>query len=202
MERNVSTLTAQEWPTNGHMIADVAKLGYLDGDCLDVTYGLGVFWSRWRPESLVACDLNAAKSPIGYSVDFTNLPRDFQGQFDAVVIDPPYKLNGQPTRASDERYGVEEYTPWRDRITLMREGMVECYRTLRPKGYLLVKVMDQVVSGKKRWLTDDATEQAVRFMAMEKVDRFDMLTKPRPQPEGRRQLHSLQNYSTLLVFQK
>ena len=198
----MSILTATGWRTNGDLIADVAKLGYLDGDVLDVTFGVGTFWKQWVPASLVACDLNAAKSPIGYPVDFTNLPRDFQGQFDAVVIDPPYKLNGRPTSTSDERYGVEEYTPWRDRITLMREGMVECYRALRPKGYLLVKVQDQVCSGKKRWLTDVASEQATKFMAMEKVDRFDMLTTPRPQPEGRRQLHSLQNYSTLLVFQR
>ena len=169
---------------------------------LDVTYGLGVFWSSWRPDRLVACDLDAAKSPIGYSVDFTNLPRDFQGQFDAVVLDPPYKLNGTPDPKVDERYGVHEAVAWRERIVLIRDGMVECYRALKPKGYMLVKVQDQVCSGKKRWLTDNATEQAVRFMAMEKVDRFDMLTTPRPQPEGRRQIHSLQNYSTLLVFQK
>ena len=43
-----------DWPTNGHLIADVAHLGYIsDKDSvLDPTYGLGVSWTQYRPTDL------------------------------------------------------------------------------------------------------------------------------------------------------
>ena len=65
-----------EWPTNGHLIADCVRLGYLRGDwkILDPTYGLGVMWCVWRPWDLTACDLDLDKSPVGYPVNFTTLP--------------------------------------------------------------------------------------------------------------------------------
>ena len=61
--------------------------------------------------------------------------------------------------------------------------------------------MDQVEAGQKRWQTFDFTTVAIG-RGLRLVDRFDMLTTPRPQPPGRRQLHAQGNYSTLLVFEK
>lgn len=192
-------MVAQAWPTNAHLIADVAKLGYLDGRVLDVTYGLGTFWRRWQPTELVACDINPAKSPIGHAVDFRNLSEFGKRSFDAVVLDPPYKLNGRSTEKTDERYGVDVPAKWQDRYQLIWDGIVECSQVTR--RYLLLKCMDQVVSGKKRWQTQDFTRTAW-MCGMDLVDRFDMLTALRPQPEGRRQVHAHSNYSTLLVFER
>ena len=194
----MAILTATAWPTNADLIADVAKLGYLDGSVLDVTYGYGVFWQKFKPDDFTACDIDEAKSPIGYSVDFTNLPFE-RKTFDAIVLDPPYKLNGTPTDSVDERYGVHVVKTWQERYSMIMDGIIECaYHT---KKYLLVKCMDQVVSGKKRWQTMDFTH-AAKACALTLEDRFDMLVTPRPQPEGRRQLHAQGNYSTLLVFSK
>lgn len=196
----MTILTATAWKTNAHLIKDVAKLGYLDGSVLDVTYGYGVFWQLFKPDDFTACDLDPAKSPLGYSVDFTNLKGIFdRSSFDTVVLDPPYKLNGMPTEEVDERYGVHEVATWRDRYSLINRGILEC--SLYTRHYLLLKCMDQVVSGKKRWQTIDFTATA-RACGMELEDRFDMLVNPRQQPGGRRQVHAQGNYSTLLVFSK
>lgn len=82
---------AHNWPTNADLIADVAKLGYLDGPVLDTTYGEGTFWKMWRPNDLTACDIDPAKSPIGYSVDFTSLPFK-AGMFRAVRVRPSVQV--------------------------------------------------------------------------------------------------------------
>lgn len=189
-----------EWPSNAELIADCARLGYLHAGwrTLDPTYGHGTFWKLWRPDDLVACDLDPAKSLIGRAVDFTALPFPDR-YFDAVVFDPPYKLNGTPDEAIDQRYGVHEPTRWQDRMALCRRGIEECARVLG-EGYLLVKCMDQVCSGRKRWQTDEFTKHAERC-GLGKVDRFDFPTY-RPQPNGRRQIHARCNTSSLLVFQR
>lgn len=192
-----------DWSTNGHLIADVARLGYLDGRVLDCTYGYGTFWSEWRPPHLYASDLNPAKSPDGVSTDFTTLPFADQS-FDAVVFDPPYKLNGRPDDSIDERYGVHETASWQDRIKLMRAGLSECCRVAR--RHVLVKCQDQVCSGKVRWQTDEMTDVAAS-RGFGKVDRFDFETyrqQPEKNPDGtpRRQVHARRNTSTLLVFRR
>ncbi len=193
----MTILTATAWKSNAELIADVATFGYLDGRVLDVTYGYGTFWKNWKPDDLTACDLDEAKSPIGHSVNFTDLSEFGKRSFDAVVLDPPYKLNGTSTDSVDERYGVHVPARWQDRYSLILCGIGEC--SVVTRRYLLLKCMDQVVSGAKRWQTIDFTV-AARAWGMELVDRFDMLVTPRPQPPGRRQVHAQSNYSTLLVF--
>ena len=194
----MTILTAQRWLTNAHLIEDVAQLGYLDGRVLDCTYGLGNFWTQYRPEQLISCDLDTSDAQV--RADFTSLPFATEA-FDAVMMDPPYKLNGTPDPAVDRRYGVHEPTRWQDRMTLIARGIPECARALKPKGFFSLKCMDQVVSGRKIFQTDIFCEVAA-WEGLTKVDRFDMLVTPRPQPKGRRQVHTQQNYSTLLVFQK
>jgi hypothetical protein len=189
-----------QWPSNGHLIADCARLGYLRKEwrTLDPTYGLGVFWSVWRPDVLIAHDLDPAKSPTGQSVDATALPY-WERTFDAVVIDGPYKLNGTPDEAIDGRYGVQVATRWQDRMDLLGKMLVEGARVLGD-GYLLWKCMDQVCSGKVRWQTYEFTAQAER-LGLGLVDRLDFLSY-RPQPGGTRQVTARRNCSTLLVFKR
>lgn len=193
---------ATAWRTNGELIAACARLGYItDTDLvLDCTYGRGTWWSVWRPAHLTGCDLDPTKSPIGYSVDFTALPFDDQ-LFTVVAFDPPYKLNGTPTHAVDERYGVAgAYTNVADRHRLILEGMNECARVLTRDGHLLVKCQDQVNAGRVRWQTDMVTTHALE-LGLAKVDALLMLGG-RPQPVGRTQQHARRNYSTLLIFQR
>lgn len=194
-------LAATAWPTNGHLIADVHRLGYIpDGPVLDVTYGAGTWWKVWRPEHLVAHDLDPDKAPDGTSTDFRHLPHP-DGAFVAVAYDPPYKLNGTPTHAVDDRYGVAgAYTSVADRHQLIYDGLVECARVLAPGGHLLVKCQDQVNAGKVRWQTDLITSWSAD-LDLEKVDAFLMLGG-RAQPDGRRQVHARRNFSTLLVMRR
>lgn len=187
------------WTTNGELIGDVRRLGYLDGHVLDATYGLGRFWTEWQPEhdGLYGTDLDPTKAR-DCCADFTRLPfRD--NSFDSVVFDPPYRLNGTPDQAFDDGYGIATYTRWQDRMTLIIDGAVECARVTR--NHLLVKCQDQVSSGQVRWQTDDITT-AVTATGFRKKDRFDLVTPQRPQPAGRKQVHARRNHSTLLVFTK
>ena len=198
-----AVLAIDYWPTNGHLIADLARIGYLRREwrTLDPTYGYGTFWGVWQPDELVACDLLPEKSPIGYSVDFTALPFENRS-FDAVVYDPPYKLNGTPsdTGGVDERFGVdgERYTRWQDRMTLIRAGARECARVT--KTMLLVKCQDQVVSSKVRWQTKAVADE-VEPLGFGLRARFDFLGG-REQPGRRTQKNPRSRSSQLLVFQR
>lgn len=187
--------------TNAQLIADCAHLGYLraDDEVLDVTWGLGRWWTDWQPDRLEGSDLNAAKSPTGTSIDFTDLPHP-DGSFDVVAFDPPYKLNGTGgSHPSDHGYGVATIgVRWQDRHTLIRQGISEAARVARRT--VLLKCKDQVCSGKVRWQTREFADHA-ETCGLELVDRLDVVSY-RPQPAGRRQVHARRNTSTLLVLQK
>jgi hypothetical protein len=192
-------MAVDTYRTNGALIAACAQLGYLrpEWTTLDPTYGRGTFWTVWKPNTLVAHDLNPALSPTGQSVDATNLPYPDRF-FDCVVIDGPYKLNGTPS-AGDERYGVHEVTPWRERLELLGQMLAEAARVLGD-GYLLMKCQNQICSGKMRWQTILFTEQAAA-LGIGLVASLDMISY-RPQPPGTRQVHPRQNTSTLLILKR
>lgn len=194
---------AGAYTSNAELIEALRDLGYLRKEwrTLDPTFGEGVFWQNWRPETLIATDLDVTKSPAGVVVDFTNMPFKL-ATFDAVVFDPPYRLNGQPDLGEfDHRYGIGKYTKWQDRMQLCIDGITECVSMLKKGGYLLVKCQDQVCSGKKRWQTREFSAHA-ESLGCELVDMMHILTTPRKQPAGRRQVHSRQNYSTMLCLRK
>lgn len=188
------------WADNSALIADVAKLGYLDGKVLDPTFGMGTWWKKWQPEYLVATDIDPAKNPFsGNPIDFTDLPGELRGPWDAIAFDPPYKLNGTPSDP-DERYGVGLVASWQERHELICRGIAHLSRFIRPGGYLLLKCQDQVCSGAVRWQTRDFAVHAERHRLVQ-VDRFDMIGHARPQPmNSRRQRHAHGRPSTLLVF--
>lgn len=191
------------WASNASLIAAVARLGYLDGSVLDVTYGKGSFWKIFRPADFHAHDLRLD------GVDFRNLP-EADDSYDVVVLDGPYKLNGTPS-AADVRYGVDEPATWQERHALIRAGMDEGARVARKR--LIVKCQDQVCAGHVRWQTIEFTNHMVDKHGAVLVDRFDMTGKVRKQPlfgarrkgfigppRPRRQVHAQGRPSTLLVF--
>jgi hypothetical protein len=187
-------LATDRWPTNAHLIADVAKLGYLDGHVLDATYGEGNFWTEWQPERLTTMDMY---KPADVRADFRCLPFGDRA-IDAVVFDPPYKLSGKPALGQfDYRYGIDRPMKFRERMALILDGAVECARVAGER--LLVKCQDQVVSGNVVWQTDDVT-MLLDAYGFRKIDRFNFIYTPRPQ-EGR-QVHARNNTSQLLVFER
>lgn len=195
--RDRSLFRAQEWPTNGHLIATVARFGYIVDPVLDATYGDGVFWQEWKPDALTTSDLH---TPAMYAWDFTALPL-LDASFSTVVFDPPYKLNGTSRaqdRHVDEPYGVHEKVHWQDKLDLIAAGAKECARVAGM--YLLIKCMDQVCSQKMRWQSILAYEAVTENPRWRLVDQFLYLNDPRAQDPNRRVLHAQGNYSTLLVF--
>ena len=183
---------------NAEAIRDAHELGYITGDVLDATYGLGRFWKLYRPETLVTNDLDESTDAT-WHLDFTSFPHNWAGIFNTVVFDPPYKLNGTGgSHPSDDGYGVAN--SGKDRMGLVFGGFNECERVLDFGGHLLVKCQDQVVSGKKVWQTYELMRLG-EYLHLTCVDQLHVRSY-RPQPKGRRQLHARQDYSTLLVFRK
>lgn len=206
------TLSVGAWQTNGQLIAEVARLGWISDDMtvLDVTYGHGKFWTDYKPQHLLGVDLNPSKSdPRVGPVDFLNPPFASRS-FDVVVFDPPYKLSGTPSLDDfDERYGIEAPSRWQDRMTLITTGAARCADLAR--HHLLVKVQDQVCSGAMRWQTREVAA-SVEPLGFRQADRFDFgalrldedeeldVRRGRPQPPGRKQVHARHQASQLLVF--
>jgi hypothetical protein len=143
----------------------------------------------------IAPDLSQNAKPLRRALSgCTSWP---SASFDAVVFDPPYKLAGTPASPGmDSAYGTTEYRTRGEMISALVGGIAEGSRLTR--RWLLVKAQDQVSSGQVRWLTQVVTDTA-RALELRQVDSFH-LRGGRPQPEGRRQVHSRRNYSTLLVF--
>lgn len=203
----MTVYAASKWKTNGELIADVAKLGYLKKTdiVLDPTYGEGIWWQNWEPNTLVYHDLHKLKD-----VDFRFLPyRD--GSFDAVAFDPPYvSIGGRKTSTLDDfndRFGVHR-TPTTPAglQQYMHDGFDECLRVVKSKGIILWKCCDYVSSG-KIWLgTHLALTHALdRGCFME--DRFELIGHARAQPKRTRkdgslvtQQHARRNLSTLFVL--
>lgn len=186
--------------TNAALMLDAKALGYLSDEMviLDPTYGRGGMWKFWRPNGLVAGDIDPQE--FGQiRLDFTRMPFE-DDSFDAVVFDPPYKLNGTPTSGDmDRRYGVHTTRRWQDRMELVKLGLTECIRVLRPKGHLLLKCQDQVCSGQVRWQTREFADFVEKESNLRLVDHL-LLLGGRPQPEGRKQVHARRNHSSLLIF--
>ena len=190
--------------TNAALVADLRRLGYLGDNAptLDVTYGEGRWWKEWRPRHLTASDLYASGARDGLIVhpwDYLALPLTDRS-FQAVVLDPPYKLNGTSTgagpSAADAGYGVGTWTSAEARMAEVDAAIVECARV--SADVLVVKCQDQVNSGRKRWQThrfaDIGEACGMRLVDMLHVAGY------RAQPSGRRVMHSASNYSTALVF--
>jgi len=194
--------------TNGDLIAQVARLRYLGGPedrVLDVTYGEGSFWTRYRPAGLVAHDLYKLDG-----VSFLVLPEPDDSER-IVVYDPPYISTGnRATSTVDDlydRFGLGELKGWRAIRRQIELGLAECARVLTPKGFLLVKCMDYTESGKKVWNTFHVFNEAER-LGLRMVDRFTHYTGGGPQPMNnldgspREQRTSREVTSMLLVFTK
>ncbi len=124
---------------NDELIAKVAPL-YIRGDVVDVTYGEGMWWRRFRPENLVAHDLHKLDG-----VDFTALPEP-DDSYDTVCFDPPYvPAGGTGANAKEyrERYGLTPRSR-KQMDAMIAAGVGECARVLRPGGFLLAKCCDYV----------------------------------------------------------
>lgn len=196
-------MAAHAWPTNGHLIADVARLGYLTADMvtLDTTHGRGVFWRQWRPDQLVtmAHPDDPGHAPADLEGDFRALPFP-AGTFDAVIFDPPYMPKGTPNAfsAMDQRYGVGnrgQDATW----ALMAGGLTECARVVKPGGRIITKA-GRGIDGGRLWRGDNRIVEHGEQLGLVVVTQLVMITRPRPQAHRGPQRNPRSNFSTLTVW--
>lgn len=191
-------MAAQSWANNAELIADVAALYFPAVETvLDVTYGRGRWWTKYHPPVLLAHDLYVLDG-----VDFRDLP-EAADAVEVVAFDPPYvSMGGRETSTlpdMTDRYGMlrAPRTPL-DLRGYIADGLFECARV--SSHLVIVKCQDYISSGRYQpathWLLEDAGS-----MGLELIDRFEHITRPRPQPPGRRQVHARRNLSTLFVFE-
>jgi len=132
--------------TNADLMARVAPM-YLTGTVMDVTYGEGKWWTRSRPDDLIAHALHKLDG-----ADFRPLPEPDQS-VDAVTFDPPYIPAGGTRTAGatvDEanyrsRFGLDPMSR-ADLVDLVAGGMAECCRVAR--SFVLAKCTDYVTGGR------------------------------------------------------
>lgn len=218
-------LGATAWTDNGYMMRDVFRLLehqldlapdpvdlHLDGTepprrrphVYDLTYGAGVWWNQLGDEVFVE---------HGAIADFTrmtemefDLSRD---GFDVVAFDPPYVLQGGEPRGSEgfadqqrkfrERYGIDKPRNINELKQLIFDGLATARTLTKAKGFVLVKSMPFVTSGKVHFIPDDITEW-MRAAGWTKFDELIFLKAPGPQPNHQRQLQARRNYSVLQIW--
>lgn len=202
-------LAAHNWRTNGDLIADAARLGYLDDqlETIDPTWGRGRWWTVFTPCRLTRHDLHTLDG-----TDFRQLPHE-DGAFARAAYDPPYVCpGGRETSTMPEfhdRYGMARTPKTPAGLQEMNdEGLAEVYRVLEAKGIVLAKCADYVWSGQLQAGTHD-TLTAALALGFRLLDRFEHIGIPRPQPsrsradgEPVRQHHARRNLSTMFVLQK
>lgn len=126
--------------TNADLIVEIKDL-YLTGTVLDVTYGRGRWWTRWKPQQFTGHDLDTD------GVDFTNLPYADRS-WGTVCYDPPYIIVGgreSSTRKDFQAgFGINQPRKQSDLDALVLAGLAETARVAQ--DYLLVKCMDYVAT--------------------------------------------------------
>lgn len=191
------------------MILACVELQYLlpTDHVIDPTWGKGVWWKLWQPACLTCHD----KFKLD-GVDYRNLPHG-DGEFDAAVFDPPYVNPGGRESTGIpgffDQYGMdsEARTP-AEQQAINNLGLAECYRVVKPGGFVLTKCADYISSGKLFLGTHETLVHALS-LGFKVQDRMEHIGHPRPQPQRTRkdgqpvrQHHARRNLSTLLVLQK
>jgi hypothetical protein len=174
----------------------------------DVTYGLGSFWrnidlGQYR---LLKSDLAPLlpKAGQGFSdviaADFRCLPyRD--ETFDVVVLDPPYAHGGQTMKRSINDCYLNNNGSGKAIRELYRGGIAEAHRVLKTKGLVMVKVGDEIESGKVQF-AQRAVHQHLEDSGFEVVQQFVLMRDGVPAMRETYQLHARNNISYLLVARK
>jgi hypothetical protein len=213
------------WNDNAEMIADAFAL-FIDlkkDRVLDPTYGAGNFYKIARPKRLVTHDIRIdgfdARSmtmpvidSLGFDTDKRKRPYQF-GSFQAVVLDFPYVSQGgrdtSTIEGMQEQYGMYDAPRTPEAVQdMIDDGVHSARLLLKTGGYLFVKTMNYVSSGK---IFDSVfqTKDHAKLLGMALVGEFVFCNGlPGPQPRTnldgspRTQVHGRNNFSTLLVFRK
>lgn len=194
--------------SNADLFPDILALYVPPGSrVLDMTWGNGVFWKKvTAPYDVVKNDIDHNRGDVHEDFRHTSWP---DASFDAVVLDPPYLYVGgfktlkhsidrgylNKDRALAGVYGVDAVHQ------MFEDGIKEAARLLRPKGVLIVKCMDQVMSGKQQWQHVVVMEK-MNAAGVENLDLFVLVQKGQPAMRHATQVHARRNHSYFVVGRK
>lgn len=203
------------WEDNSELITDAFAL-FVDlkkDKVLDPTYGAGNFYNIARPKNLVTHDIRID----GFDARTMTLPDGTSPHrarsFNVIVLDFPYVSQGgrdtSTIEGMQEAYGMYDAPRTPQQVQeLIEEGMTAGCRLLKDGGYLFVKTMNYVSSGK---IFDSVrkTKDHAEALGGTLVGEFIFCNGlPGPQPKTnldgspRTQVHGRNNWSSLLVFRK
>lgn len=210
MTQLTEVMAAAAWPTNAHLIEDIAQFWLPpEARVVDLTYGKGVWWKRYRPQHLVTNDIDPAKGEFHH--DYTKLPDEWAEQFDVVAFDPPY-VSTSSGREGREKTTIPEFYEGYGLMDAARTpralheynmlGLIEAKWVCRKGGIILVKCQPYTSSGKyhpvDEWVRDGAHDLGLAIEC-----KLIHVGKLRPQPtEGRVARRPRNNYSVMFVFRK
>jgi len=202
-------LTAKQG-TNADLFPDILRLYIADGsDILDLTYGRGVFWRNIPDDRYVVTKNDIEDGRGSTSYDFRELPAAWNESFDAVILDPPYLYTGgfATLRDSIDR-GYRNRERARSGIhgvaavhQMYAQAYIEAYRVLKRGGFLIVKCMDQVMSGKQTWMHTELFRLG-EILGFKVKDLFVMVANSTPTMRHTIQKHARRNHSYFLVLTK
>lgn len=222
----MTILAAQRWPSNAELLQDVAALWFKPDDVIvDLTYGRGTWWKKYRhPGRVVGCTRSIPepkmldqmeKRGIEWRMlhDFRNLgpllwtPPDHPNHVvDVFLFDPPYVAPGGRSSSTipdfNDRYGLVDCSASpRELHQHNALGLAQAFLYVRPGGLIVTKSMDYISSGTYQpgtyWM-----QRSADALGLIQVDRFEHIGNARVQPGGRRQVHARRNVSTMLVYRK
>ena len=165
----------------------------------DVTFGSGCFYKKGITRPAFCFDL-APRKPGVTQADVCHLPLK-DGSLTSVCFDPPFLLKTGPGSIMKGRFGQGLGT-MQDLWDFYFLAMREIARILKPKGWLIFKCQDGVLSGKNHF-THVAVHDMALHLGFESVDLFILLAKNRMgDPQGRAQKHARKHHCYFWVFRK
>lgn len=183
---------------------------HLDGTPIhcDPTYGKGNFY---KPKDIEEPKFASDANPLAlaelaqknhreiYLFEADNLPIADES-IRSLMFDPPFLQTTGKGSIIKDRFG--SYSTMKSLWEFYAKALWEFCRVLEPKGTLIVKCQNTVMSGKQWWSVNYIKNLASEF-GLGLVDEFVLLAKHRmPQHNLKRQRHARKYHSYFLVFRK
>jgi len=214
---------------NTDVLAKILKLYAWPGArCLDMTYGLGVFWKRAAGYEVWSNDIDKDK-PADYHYDARNTEFD-DAMFDATIVDPPYAVKkagrhhkgslwAKEKRPKGDSYllntnasyggtGGREHAA-HDRFGIVNAHMtagenIELYLAIAKEAYRVLRPRCVLILKTQDNATEYKLPILMKITGFRLEDLFVVVQKGIPpwDPKWKKQNHARKNHSYFIVHRK